>query len=102
MSHNQDSLQRSHGEQMSLPDHFTFTLTSRQMKDLEGAMLFDRGKHADSLTEYPDGSVLFSLNRAQLEDLVESLAFSSSHPQDEQLEARLDDIYELLAEVLGV
>jgi hypothetical protein len=38
---------------MSLPDHFTFKLTSRQMKDLEGAMLFDRGKHADSLTEYP-------------------------------------------------
>ena len=85
---------------MSTPDHFRFTLTKRQVNDLEDNLLLDGDEYANRGVEQPDGAFQFDLGYADLENLLESLAAVCNHAEDEQTEARLDTIYRKLVKVL--
>ena len=85
---------------MSTPDHFRFTLTKRQVNDLEDNLLVDGNEYVNRGVEQPDGTFQFDLGYADLENLLESLAAACNHSDDEQTEARLDTIYGKLVKVL--
>jgi hypothetical protein len=85
---------------MSTPDHFRFTLTKRQVNDLEDNLLVDGDEYANRGVEQPDGTFQFDLGHEDLENLVESLTAACNHAEDEQTEARLDTIYKKLVKVL--
>ena len=85
---------------MSTPDHFRFTLTKRQVSDLEDNLLLDGDEYVNRGVEQPDGTFQFDLGYADLENLLESLAAACNHSDDEQTEARLDTIYGKLVKVL--
>jgi len=85
---------------MSTPDHFRFTLTKRQVNDLEDNLLLDGDDYVNRGVEQPDGTIQFDLGYADLENLLESLAAACNHAEDEQIEARLDTIYGKLMKVL--
>ena len=85
---------------MSTPNHFRFTLTKRQVNDLEDNLLLDGDEYVNRGVEQPDGEFQFDLGYADLENLLESLAAACNHADDEQTEARLDTIYRKLAKVL--
>jgi len=85
---------------MSTPDHFRFTLTKRQVNDLEDNLLVDGNEYVNRGVEQPDGTFQFDLGYADLENLLESLAAACNHADDEQTEARLDTIYGKLVKML--
>ena len=85
---------------MSTPDHFRFTLTKRQVNDLEDNLLVDGDEYLNRGVEQPDGTFQFDLGYADLENLLESLAAACNHSDDEQTEARLDTIYGKLVKML--
>ena len=85
---------------MSTPDHFRFTLTKRQVSDLEDNLLLDGDEYVNRGVEQPDGTFQFDLGYADLENLLESLAAACNHSDDEQTEARLDTIYGKLVKML--
>ena len=85
---------------MSTPDHFRFTLTKRQVNDLEDTLLLDGDEYVNRGVEQPDGTFQFDLGYADLENLLESLAAACNHSDDEQTEARLDTIYGKLVKML--
>ena len=85
---------------MSTPDHFRFTLTKRQVNDLEDNLLVDGDEYVNRGVEQPDGTFQFDLGYADLENLLESLAAACNHSDDEQTEARLDTIYGKLVKML--
>lgn len=85
---------------MSTPDHLRFTLTKRQVKDLEDNLLLDGDEYLHRGVEQPDGTFQFDLGYEDLENLAESVAAACTHADDEQIEARLDTIYKKLAKVL--
>jgi len=85
---------------MSTPDRFRFTLTKRQLNDLEDNWLLDGDQYANRGVEQPDGTFQFDLGYEDLENLTESLAAACNHADDEHVEARLDTIYRNLVKVL--
>lgn len=85
---------------MSTPDHFRFTLTKRQVNDLEDNLLLDGARFVHLGIEQPDGTFQFDLGYEDLENLTESLAAACNDAEDEQTEARLDTIYDKLVKVL--
>jgi hypothetical protein len=85
---------------MSTADRFRFTLTKRQVDDVEDNWLLDGDEYAKRGIEQPDGSFEFDLGHEDLAVLVESLAAACNHADDEQTEARLDTIYRKLVKVL--
>jgi len=85
---------------MSTPEHFRFTLTKRQVNDLEDTLLLDIDEYASRGVEQPDGTFQFDLGYADLENLLESVAAACNHAEDEQTEARLDTIYGKLVKLL--
>jgi len=85
---------------MSTPEHFRFTLTKRQVNDLEDTLLLDVDEYASRGVEQPDGTFQFDLGYADLENLLESVAAACNHAEDEQTEARLDTIYGKLVKLL--
>ena len=82
---------------MSTPDRFRFTLTKRQVNDLEDNLPLDGGEYVNCAVEQPDGTFQFDLRYEDMENLVESLAAACEHAEDEQTAARLDAIYDRLA-----
>jgi hypothetical protein len=87
------------GRYPMIEQRFRFTLTKRQVDDLEDNLLLD----SDIVTtgiEQPDGTFQFALGQEDLETLTESLAAACNHADDEQIEARLDTIYKKLVKVL--
>ena len=85
---------------MSTPDHFRFTLTKRQVNELEDNLLLDGDEYVHRGVEQPDGTFQFDLGYADLENLLESVSAACNHAEDEQTEARLDTIYGKLVKVL--
>jgi hypothetical protein len=85
---------------MSTLDRFRFTLTKRQVNDLEDTLLLDVDEYASRGVEQPDGTFQFDLGHEDLENLLESVAAACNHAEDEQTEARLDTIYGKLVKVL--
>jgi hypothetical protein len=85
---------------MSNSDRFRFTLTKRQVNDLEDNLLLDGDEYVNRGVEQPDGTFQFDLGQEDLENLLESLAAACNHADDEQTEARLDNIYDNLVKVL--
>lgn len=85
---------------MSTPDRFRFTLSKRQVNDLEDNLLVDGDEYAKRAVEQPDGTFQFDLEHEELENLLESLAAACNHADDEQIEVRLDTIYRKLVKVL--
>ena len=79
---------------------FRFTLTKRQVEDLEDNLLLDDGIVTSGI-EQPDGTFQFDLGYEDLEDLIESIAAACNHAEDQRAEARLDTIYKKLVKVLG-
>lgn len=82
-------------------DRFRFTLTKRQVNDLEDHLLLDGSRFVHLGIEQPEGTFQFDLGREDLEDLTESVISASTHAADEQAEARLDTIYKKLVKVLN-
>jgi hypothetical protein len=79
---------------------YRFTLTKRQVEDLEDNLLLDN----DIITvgiEQPDGTYQYDLGYEDLVNLIESLAAACNHVEDERVEERLDVIYKKLVKVLG-
>jgi hypothetical protein len=64
---------------MSTPEHFRFTLTKRQVNDLEDSLLVDGDEYANRGIEQPDGTFQFDLGHEDLENLTESLAAACNH-----------------------
>ena len=85
---------------MSTPERFRFTLTKRQVNDLEDNLLRDGARFLHQGIEKPDGTFQFDLSQEDLEDMAESIASACNHADDEQAEARLDTIYRKMAEWL--
>ena len=85
---------------MSTPDRFRFTLTKRQVNDLEDTLLLDGARFVHLGVEQPDSTSQFDLGQEELEEMTESLAAACNHADDEHTEARLDTIYKKLVKVL--
>ena len=85
---------------MSTPEHFRFTLTKRQVNDLEDTLLLDIDEYASRGVEQPDGTFQFDLGYADLENLLESVAAACNHAEDAQTAARHDTIYGKLVKLL--
>ena len=51
---------------MSTPDHFRFTLTKRQVNDLEDNLLLDGDEYVNRGVEQPDGTFQFDLGYEEL------------------------------------
>ena len=85
---------------MSTPDRFRFTLTKRQVNDLEDTLLLDGARFVHLGVEQPDSTFQFDLGQEELEEMTESLAAACNHADDEHTEARLDTIYKKLVKVL--
>jgi hypothetical protein len=85
---------------MSTPERFRFTLTKRQVNDVEDILLLDGDEYTSRGVEQPDGTFQFDLSQEDLEDMAESVASACNHAEDEQIEARLDTIYRKLVKVL--
>jgi len=79
---------------------FRFTLTKRQVEDLEDNLLLDADIVASGI-EQPDGTYQFDPGYEDLVNLIESLAAACNHAEDERVEERLDTIYKKLVKVLG-
>ena len=79
---------------------FRFTLTKRQVEDLEDNLLLDDDIVTSGI-EQPDGTYQFDLGYEDLVILIERLAAACTHAEDERVEERLDTIYKKLVKVLG-
>ena len=79
---------------------FRFTLTKRQVVDLEDNLILDDDIVSSGI-EQPDGTYQFDLGYEDLVNLIESLAADFNHAEDERVEERLDTIYKKLVKVLG-
>jgi hypothetical protein len=83
-----------------IEQRFRFTLSKRQVEDLEDNLLLDDDIVTSGI-EQPDGNYQFDLGYEDLVNLVESLAAACNHAEDERVEERLDTIYKKLVKVLG-
>jgi hypothetical protein len=83
-----------------IEQRYRFTLTKRQVEDLEDNLMLDDDIITSGI-EQPDGTHQFDLGYADLVNLIESLAASCNHAEDERVEERLDTIYKKLVKVLG-
>ncbi len=83
-----------------IEQRFRFTLTKRQVEDVEDNLLLDNDIVTTGI-EQPDGTVQFDLGYEDLVTLVDSLAAACNHAEDERVEARLDLIYGKLVKLLG-
>jgi hypothetical protein len=83
-----------------IEQRYRFTLTKRQVEDVEDNLLLDNDIVTTGI-EQPDGTVQFDLGYEDLVTLVESLAAACNHTDNERVEARLDLIYRKLVKVLG-
>lgn len=79
---------------------FRFTLAKRQVEDLEDNLMLDEDIVSSGVKQ-PDGTYQFDLGYEGLVNLIESLAASCNHTEDERVEERLDTIYKKLVKVLG-
>jgi len=77
-----------------------FILSKGQAELLQDSLIVG-AEVLDTGIEQPNGTVLFDLSSVDLEDLIESLAAATTPTESEELEARLDKIYEKLEKVLG-
>ena len=68
---------------MSTPERFRFTLTKRQVNDLEDNLLLDGDEYVNRGVEQPDGTFQFDLGYADLENLLERVATACNHAEDE-------------------
>jgi hypothetical protein len=85
---------------MSSQEHFRFTLTKRQVNDLEDNLLLDGARFVHLGVEQPDSTFQFDLSHEDLEELRDGIAAACHDADDEHTEARLDTIYKKLAKVL--
>ncbi len=83
-----------------IEQRFRFTITKRQVEDLEDNLLLDDDIVTSGI-EQPDGTYQFDLGYEDLVNLIESLAAACNHAEDERVEERLDVIYKKLVKVLG-
>ena len=83
-----------------IEQRFRFTLTKPQVQDLEDNLLLDDDIVSSGI-EQPDGTYQFDLGYEDLVTLIESLAASCNHAEDQRVEERLDTIYKKLVKVLG-
>jgi hypothetical protein len=85
---------------MSTPDRFRFTLTKRQLNDLEDSLLLDGARFVHLGVEQPNGMFQFDLSLEDLEEMTDCVAAACHNADDEHAEARLDTIYSMLVKVL--
>ena len=83
-----------------IEQRFRFTLTKRQVEDLEDNLILDDDIVSSGI-EQPDGTYQFDLGYEDLVNLIEGLAAACNHAEDERVEERLDTIYKKLVKVLG-
>ena len=83
-----------------IEQRFRFTLTKRQVEDLEDNLMLDDGIVTSGI-EQPDDTYQFDLGYEDLVNLIESLAAACNHAEDHRVEERLDTIYKKLVKVLG-
>jgi len=83
-----------------IEQRFRFSLTKRQVQDLEDNLLLDDDIVSSGI-EQPDGTYQFDLGYEDLVNLIESLAAACNHAENKQLEEKLDTIYKKLVKVLG-
>ena len=83
-----------------IEQRYRFTLTKRQVVDLDDNLLLD-DDIASSGIEQPDGTFQFDLGYEELVTLIESLAAACNHAENQGVEDRLDTIYKKLVKVLG-
>ena len=83
-----------------IEQRFRFSLTKRQVQDLEGNLMLDDDTVTSGI-EQPDGTYQFDLGYEDLVNLIESLAAACNHAENKQLEEKLDTIYKKLVKVLG-
>ena len=83
-----------------IEQRFRFSLTKRQVEDLEDNLLLDDDIVTSGI-EQPDGTYQFDLGYDDLVILIESLAAACNHAEDQRVEERLGTIYKKLVKVLG-
>lgn len=83
-----------------IEQRYRFTLTKRQVADLEDNLLLDDDIVSSGI-EQPDGTYQFDLGYEDLVTLIESVAAACNHADSQQVEDRLDTIYKKLVKVLG-
>ena len=77
-----------------------FSLSKSQAELLQDSLILG-SEVLDTGIEQPNGLVQFDLNHVELEDLIESLAAAINHADSQELEAKLDKIYQKLEKLLG-
>jgi hypothetical protein len=77
-----------------------FSLSKGQTELLQDSLILG-AEVLDTGIEQPNGSMHFDLSHVELEDLIESLAAAINHADGEELEAKLDKIFQHLEKVLG-
>jgi hypothetical protein len=70
-----------------IEQRYRFTLTKRQVEDVEDNLLLDNDIVTTGI-EQPDGTYQFDLGYEDLVTLIESLAASCNHAEDERVEER--------------
>lgn len=78
---------------------FSFTLSQRQVADIQNQILLDADLVAGG-TEQEDGSVRYQWTLAEIEEALEFLAAACNHAEDAKVEARLDTIYRKLEKLI--
>lgn len=78
---------------------FSFTLSKRQVEDIQNEILLDADLVAGG-TEQEDGSVSFEWTLDDIEEALEFLAAACNHAEDPKVEARLDTIYRKLEKLI--
>jgi hypothetical protein len=82
------------------PDaRFSFTLSKRQVEDIENQILLDADAMAGGI-EQDDGSVRFEWSLDEIDDALDFLAAACNHAEDAEIEARLDTIYQKLEKLI--
>ncbi|MFM8702444.1 MAG: hypothetical protein ACKOHK_04015 [Planctomycetia bacterium] len=71
---------------------FSFTLTKRQVEDIQNEILLDADLVAGG-AEQEDGSVRYEWTLDEIEETLDFLAAACNHAEDAKVEARLDTIY---------
>lgn len=78
---------------------FSFTLSKRQVEDIQNDILLDADLVAGG-TEQEGGSVRYEWRLDEIEEALEFLAAACNHAEDPKVEARLDTSYRKLEKLI--
>ena len=78
---------------------FSFTLSKRQVEDIQKENLLDADLVVGG-TEQEDGSVRYEWTPDGIEEALEFLAAACNHAEDPKVEARLDTIHQKIEKLI--